>query len=496
MVLLKAKKNRGVLDSKLVQSETWKKGYRAFSVLLTKPLGWLSVSREGGDSLSRLDHKSNCSWYRQSAGHEKTCERYLAEYVVRRKGGVPDQYHAFTCHAGKHCAIFPVNFFNETKGAFIACNLKKTLAVLQPQAAAFQQFLKGEVALACKNYELENLKDTLHPKALALSTIHSVHRVVSTAFNLDELLPRIARLSMQILKAKHCSIFLVDDQRQYLISKFSTDKRAEKGTMVRIGSGIEGKVAAGGEVHLSRKALAVPFIEQDVVGLIVLRDKADGKPFGVNDLEVLKVLSEQTVVAIKNAQLYEETQQLTLGSIKSITELMELDFSGDNVHLPLFADLVKGMGFDLGLSRRDLVDLERAVFLLDTGYVGLPDAIRNKRSRLTAEEYETVKKHPHRGVQVLKSIHSLKTLVPIILHHHERYDGMGYPQGLKGEEIPIGARIVAVADSFTAMISIRPYRDIRKVDEAIQEIKRHSGTQFDPKVVESFLKVIQEKKIK
>ena len=496
MVLLKAKKNWGVLDSKLVQSETWKKGYKAFSVLLTKPLGWLSISREGGDSLSRLDHKSNCSWYCHSLSHEKTCEQYLAEYMERRKGGVPDQFHAFTCHAGKHCAVFPANFFNETKGAFIACNLKKTVAAMQPQAAAFQQFLKGEVSLACKNYELENLKDTLHPKALALSTIHSVHRVVSTAFSLDELLPRIARLSMQILKVKNCAIYLVDDQRQYLVSKFSTDKRFEKGTMIRIGLGIEGKVAAGGEILLSRKVLAVPFIEQDVVGLIVLRDKTDGKPFGVNDLEVLKVLSEQTVVAIKNAQLYEETQQLTLGSIKSITELMELDFSGDNVHLPFFAELVKGMGYDLGLSRRDLVDLERAVFLLDAGCVGLPEAILNKRSSLTAEEYEAVKKHPHRGVQVLKSINSLKPLVPIILHHHERYDGMGYPKGLKGEEIPIGARIIAVVDSFTAMISSRPYRETRKMAEAVEEIKRHSGTQFDPKVVESFLKVIQEKKIK
>ena len=116
--------------------------------------------------------------------------------------------------------------------------------------------------------------------------------------------------------------------------------------------------------------------------------------------------------------------------------------------------------------------------------------------KLTAEEYEAVKKHPHRGVQVLKSIHSLKPLVPIILHHHERYDGMGYPKGLKGEEIPIGARIIAVVDSFTAMISSRPYRETRKMAEAVEEIKRHSGTQFDPKVVESFLKVIQEKKIK
>ncbi len=496
MVLVKTQKNQGVLDSKLLRSESWKKGYRAFSPLLTKPLGWLSVSREGGDTLCRLDHKSHCAWYSQSAGHERTCEQYLSEFVEMRKEGAPDQFQGFTCHAGKHCAIFPVKFFNETRGAFIACNLKKPVAGLRGPAAAFQQFLNSEVLLAGKNYELENLKDTVHPRALALSTIHSVHRVVSTAFSLEELLPRISRLSMQILKAKHCSIYLVDEEKKYLITKFSTEKKAEKGARKRLGSGIEGRAASGGEIHFSRKTIAVPFIEQDVIGVIVMKEKADGTPFSVTDLEVLKVLSEQTVVAIKNAQLYEETQQLTLGSIKSITELMELDFSGDNVHLPLFAELVKGMGFDLGLSRRDLVDLERAVLLLDTGYVGMPEEILNKKTPLTLEEYETVKKHSHRGAQVLKSIHSLKPLVPIILHHHERYDGKGYPQGLKGEEIPMGARIVAVADSFTAMISKRPYRETRRITEAIEEIKKHSGTQFDPGVVESFLKVVQEKKIK
>ena len=226
-------------------------------------------------------------------------------------------------------------------------------------------------------------------------------------------------------------------------------------------------------------------------GVIVLKDKAEGKPFTLTDLEILKILSEQTVVAIKNAKLYAETQQLTLGSIKSINELLELDFAGDNVHLPLFARLAREIGMDLGLARRDLVDIERAVLLLDTGYVGLPEHILSKKTKLTKEEYEAVKQHPHRGAHVLQSISSLKPIIPIILHHHERYDGKGYPQGLKGVEIPMGARIVAVVDSFTAMISKRPYRKTKSVAQAISEIKQNSGTQFDPKVVASFLKIVK-----
>jgi HD-GYP domain-containing protein (c-di-GMP phosphodiesterase class II) len=480
-------------ESSILANPSWKRGYRSFNRLMGKPLGWLFFPKEGGDALIRLDRKGQNPWYAQSAAHEKTCENYLCDFARTHAGQPAGAYREFVCHEGKRCVYFPARVFNDRPACYIACDLKSGAPAHPETLAAFHEFLQTQLDLAVKAYELKNLSETIHPRSKALSTIHSVHRVVNTAFNVEELLPRIGRLLMQVLKTRQCSIALVDKNRNCLLPKFSSGTASLRAR--KIGTGIEGRVAVNGEIHFSRNALAVPFIDQDVIGVIVTREKNDGTPFSHIDLEILQMISEQTVVAIRNAQLYAEMQELTLGSIRSITELLELSFSGDQKHMPLFCRLVRDMGADLELSRRELIDLERAALLLNTGYVGLPKKILGKKTALTPEEYERIKQHPFRGAQVLRSIHSFKSLIPIILHHHERFDGRGYPRGLAGEAIPLGARIVAVADSFTAMISKRPYRRTRPAAEAVEEIKRNAGTQFDPRVVESFMKIMKDRNV-
>ncbi|MBI4549915.1 MAG: HD domain-containing protein [Candidatus Omnitrophica bacterium] len=485
---------RGKLNSferSILTNPSWKKGYRSFNRLMGRPLGWLFFPKEGGDVLLRLDRKTQNPWYAQSASHEKTCENYLCDYARSRAQQPAGSHREFICHEGKRCVFFSVRVFGDRPACYVACDLKAG-AVRPETLAAFQEFLQTQFDLAVKAYELKNLSETLHPRSKALSTIHSVHRVVNTAFNVDELLPRIGRLLMQVLKTRECSIALVDKARKRLVPKFSSAGRSR---LKKIGSGIEGRVALNGEIHFSRKALAVPFIDQDVIGVIMTREKSDDTPFTNVDLEILQMISEQTVVAIRNAQLYAEMQELTLGSIRSITELLELSFAGDQKHMPLFCQLVRDLGLALGLSRRELIDLERAALLLNTGYVGLPKKILGKKSALTPEEFDRIKQHPFRGAQVLRSIHSFKSLIPIILHHHERFDGKGYPRGLAGEAIPLGARIMAVADSFTAMISKRPYRKAKSAAEAVEEIKRNAASQFDPRVVENFIKIMKDRKI-
>src|SRR5262249_598877 len=158
-------------------------------------------------------------------------------------------------------------------------------------------------------------------------------------------------------------------------------------------------------------------------------------------LEILKSLSEQAVVAIKNAQLYEETEQLTLGSIKTINELLELNFGGDKRQIPVFGEIIIEVGKELGLSSRELIQIDRAILLLHAGALALPEKVWRKKGKLTKREFELIKRIPLRGATLLRSISSLKPVIPIILHHRERFDGRGYPQRLKGEEIPIGARI-------------------------------------------------------
>jgi len=130
-----------------------------------------------------------------------------------------------------------------------------------------------------------------------------------------------------------------------------------------------------------------------------------------------------------------------------------------------------------------------AALLHDIGKIGIPDAILNKRSRLSREEYEVMKRHPEYGWIVLRQIPGFEAVSLIILHHHESVDGTGYPGGLKGDEIPLGSRIVSVIDAFDAMVSPRPYREGLPFDEAAQRLIKDSGTQFDGAVVKRFLQL-------
>ena len=149
--------------------------------------------------------------------------------------------------------------------------------------------------------------------------------------------------------------------------------------------------------------------------------------------------------------------------------------------------IAKAMGF----STDELEDLELAGYLHDIGKMGMPLEILQKPFGLTQAEWGVVKKHPANGVKILENLKNLKRVSSFILHHHERHDGTGYPAGLAGTEIPLGARVLAVADAFDAITSDRPYRKRAGLSQAVHEIERNSGGQFDPQVVKAFAGVIR-----
>ncbi len=165
-------------------------------------------------------------------------------------------------------------------------------------------------------------------------------------------------------------------------------------------------------------------------------------------------------------------------------------------------DMVKystEVGRKMGLIDEDIEDIKHGAMLHDIGKLGISEKILLKRGKLTKKEYDIIKKHPQIGADIIRPVHFLKNVVPIILHHHERYDGYGYGSKLKGDEIPVGARIVAVVDVYQALVSNRPYRKAYSKRDALKIIKDESGTHFDPKVVKAFLDILskeKEKKIK
>lgn len=495
------KLKKTVLERFLLPNPEWQEGYRAFNKSFGHPLGWLYLINEAGENqLIRLDRSGHCSFYAKGKTNQESCGLFLEKYfsqLAEKEDQLPADPSMYKCAYGRNGAIFQLRHLGRVKGFLVLCSLRPSEREVRPLFSLFHHFLQTQVELAYKSYELDNFYETVHPRALALSTMHSVHRVISSSLRLKELIPRIGRLCAQVLKARACSLMLMDTDHQHLLPYFSfgDNPASRRKQRLPLGRGIEGRVAATGTPYLDRRAVCLPFIDEDVVGVITLRDKLDHQPFTSMDMEILKSLSEQAVVAIKNAQLFEETEKLTHGSIQTINELLELHYGGEREQLPAFGKVVMEVGKDLRLNGRELTDLERAIVLLDAGQLTFPEKIWDKKAKLTKKEFEQIKRIPLRGATLLRSISSLKTVIPIILHHRERYDGKGYPRGLRGEEIPIGARIVAVVDSFFAMISHRTYRRSLTIEGALQEIRENSGSQFDPKVVESFLKIIHRKEI-
>lgn len=343
--------------------------------------------------------------------------------------------------------------------------------------------------------EIIKLKEIIRRKTVALSTIHTIHRLLSSVLNLDELLICIARLVQQILKVSYCSIKILSNDKEFLITKASVYKGKEiKKTdkRLKIGYGIEGNCAAKGKAFLNKKIIAVPLISEDVIGVITIKCRLDKVGFDNSDLEILSTLAEQATVAIKNAQLYEEQERMLFGSIKSLANLLDSRSPNTYTHSELFVKIVLEIAEELKLTREEIRDLHYAALLPDAGKFGVPEEILKKPGGLSGKEYKIVKRHPLDSVKIIQPIEILKPVIPIILHHHERYDGTGYPDGLKKDKIPIGSRIMAVAETFEAMVSQRPYRGATTISKAIKEIRKNSGTQFDPKVVEVFLRVIKK----
>jgi HD-GYP domain-containing protein (c-di-GMP phosphodiesterase class II) len=190
-------------------------------------------------------------------------------------------------------------------------------------------------------------------------------------------------------------------------------------------------------------------------------------------------------------ELEEQVTALQTGVICALNQLLDLKDLNTGVHSTRLAEWAVRVAQELGIEETSLRDIEMAALLHDIGKIGVPDAILRKPARLTEEEYALMKKHPEYGWAVLRLLPGLGQASLHVLHHHESYDGKGYPAGLKAEEIPIGARIVSVIDAFDAMVSSRPYRQGLPQEEAIRRLILSSDTQFDPAVVQCFLHIAQ-----
>ncbi|MCL1958853.1 MAG: HD-GYP domain-containing protein [Spirochaetes bacterium] len=189
------------------------------------------------------------------------------------------------------------------------------------------------------------------------------------------------------------------------------------------------------------------------------------------------------------AELLEKTHFETIMAFSEALEARDQYTAG---HSRRVMEYSKGIGQRMKLDKQDIEDLKRSALLHDIGKIGIPDIILKKKTKLTNEEYAIIKSHPETGASILKYIKAFKDLVPAVYHHHEQFDGEGYPDGVKGTAIPLHARIIAIADTFDAMTSNRSYRSALSFRSALSELKRNKGVQFDPDIADIFIEILQE----
>ncbi len=211
--------------------------------------------------------------------------------------------------------------------------------------------------------------------------------------------------------------------------------------------------------------------------------------FTQENLLVAEKLASQIAVALANAKLIADLEELSLGTIKSLSIAIDARSRWTAGHSDGVSKYAFAIGRHMGLNEKVLRDIEVASLLHDIGKIGTYTDVLDKKEKLTDEERALVRQHPMKGVEILLPIKQLKDIIPGVKHHHEFFDGSGYPEGLKREEIPLLARILSVADAVDAMSSDRPYRKGMPVEEIIKELTRCSGSQFDPEVVKAFLAV-------
>jgi HD-GYP domain-containing protein (c-di-GMP phosphodiesterase class II) len=246
------------------------------------------------------------------------------------------------------------------------------------------------------------------------------------------------------------------------------------------------------EIH---SVLCVPMQTPDkVIGVIYADTVAESAAFSRHDLELLLAIARQAGVAIQRAQFSEQFRQLLRSTVRALVAAIEAKDEYTKGHSERVTGYALRLGAVMGLEEASLRTLELAGFLHDVGKIGIPESILRKAGPLTDKEYTIIKEHARLGGSIISNIEGAGDLAEIVRHHHERWDGKGYPDGLKGEEASLLSRVLVVTDAYDAMSSQRPYRDRLARETVIRTIQSGSGTQFDPGVVEYFLQVMQEER--
>jgi putative nucleotidyltransferase with HDIG domain len=246
------------------------------------------------------------------------------------------------------------------------------------------------------------------------------------------------------------------------------------------------------DLRLAVFEYATPIIlKQELIGIVFTGPKLNKKEYTKFEQNILLSICNSAGIGLENARLFRQLQATYLSTVKTLVSIIEAKDAYTKGHTERVADYATAIAEQMQLSKEEKKLITFGAVLHDIGKLGVYENVLNKKGSLNDEEWSILKSHPEVGAGIIQNMEFLAGTVALVRHHHERFDGKGYPDHLKEMEIPLGARIITVADSFDAMTTDRPYRDALTLEEAIATLKEKSGTQFDPAIVASFIQVLE-----
>lgn len=357
-----------------------------------------------------------------------------------------------------------------------------------------------------KEILLEHLKELLEFSA-----------IINSSLEIEEIRKKAALAAVKLVNCEAGSLLLFDEESEELYFDVALGEKAEEVKTIRLkkGQGIAGWVAKHKEAVIindvqndvrfysgadeksgfkTKNMICLPVMIKDrVLGVIQAINKREAL-FNEYDLDLLRALASQVAVAIENARLYEELKETFYAIVFALADTIEKRDPYTGGHTKRVMDYSVAIGIEMGLSKKEIEKLRLAAILHDIGKIGIRDEILLKEGKLSDEEFKIIQNHAIYGAEILGYVKQLKDIIPGVKYHHENFSGSGYPDQLRGNDIPLIARIIAVADTFDAMTTDRPYRKALSVNDAMQELKNKAGIQFDPHVIDAFYKAFNKMK--
>jgi len=373
--------------------------------------------------------------------------------------------------------------------------------------------LSNEIVMVIENAMLFN---EIERKITELDNLLKATEAIASTLQLDTLLDTIMELGMKVMDAEGCSVLLIDEKEKKLqFAAASGAKKEEvKKLSLDIGEGVAGWVVQNDQPLLiddvskdgrfskrvdeilgqeTKSLICIPLkVKERIIGVMEVINKRGDRAFSERDMALFKPLSAQAAVAIERAKLYQDLEDMYISTVRSLAAAIDAKDPYTRGHSERVNRFCTVIAKELGLDEKMQKNVQLCALLHDVGKIGVPISVLRKKEKLTDEDWAYIRRHPVLGAEIISPIRQLAELAPSIRHHHERYDGTGYPDNLKGEQIPLIGRMLAVADTFDALTSERPYRNGLSDKAALEEIEACKGTQLDPMCVEAFLSGYQK----